>query len=105
MIQIEDIAIGPGEEAKDGHSVEIHYTGTLENGTKFDSSRDRNQTFTFRLGSGQVIKGFDMGVLGMKVGGRRKITIPSEFGYGSRAVGSIPPNSTLIFDLELVSVR
>lgn len=105
MIEIVDHQIGTGEEAVDGKSVEIHYTGTLTDGTKFDSSKDRNQTFKFRLGSGQVIKGFDMGVLGMKVGGTRTITIPSEFGYGARTVGSIPANSTLVFELEIVSVN
>lgn len=105
MLEFEDLAVGDGPEAKDGDTVEVHYTGTLTDGSKFDSSRDRNQTFSFRLGSGQVIKGFDFGVTGMKVGGQRRVTIPPEFGYGNRATGPIPAGSTLIFDLELVSIR
>jgi len=93
-----------GDGAKSGDVVTIHYTGTLENGTKFDSSLDRGQPFEFTLGVGQVIKGFDQGILGMKVGEKKKIVISPEDGYGSAAVGSIPPNSTLIFDVELLGI-
>ena len=93
-----------GDGAKTGDVVTIHYTGTLENGTKFDSSLDRGQPFEFTLGVGQVIKGFDQGILGMKVGEKKKIVISPEDGYGSAAVGSIPPNSTLIFDVELLGI-
>jgi len=106
MITIEEEKIGDGDEAKDGARVEIHYTGSFPDGKKFDSSLDRNQTFAFKLGAGEVIKGFDMGISGMKVGGKRKITIPSELGYGARGAGGvIPPNQTLVFDIELISVK
>lgn len=105
MVQIEDTTLGAGEEARDGHHVAVHYTGMFETGLPFDSSLDRGEPLEFRLGSGQVIKGFDMGVLGMRVGGKRRVTIPPEFGYGNRQTGPIPANSTLIFELELVSVR
>ena len=104
-LQIEDLQVGTGAEAKSGQSVSVHYTGTLTNGKKFDSSRDRNATFDFELGAGMVIKGWDQGVAGMKVGGRRKLTIPPELGYGAGGYPPvIPPNSTLIFDIELVEV-
>ena len=104
-LQIEDLQVGTGAEAKSGQSVSVHYTGTLTNGKKFDSSRDRNATFDFQLGAGMVIKGWDQGVAGMKVGGRRKLTIPPELGYGAGGYPPvIPPNSTLIFDIELVEV-
>ena len=93
-----------GDGAKSGDVVTIHYTGTLENGTKFDSSLDRGQPFEFTLGVGQVIKGFDNGILGMKVGEKKRIVISPEDGYGNAAVGSIPPNSTLIFDVELLGI-
>ncbi|BAZ86027.1 FKBP-type peptidyl-prolyl cis-trans isomerase [Dolichospermum compactum] len=97
---------GDGATPQTGQTVEVHYTGTLENGTKFDSSRDRNQTFKFKIGTGQVIKGWDEGVISMKVGGRRQLIIPSELGYGARGAGGvIPPNSTLIFDVELISAQ
>jgi peptidylprolyl isomerase len=107
MVEIQEVAPGHGTvAAKAGDQVEIHYTGTFTNGTKFDSSRDRGQTFSFKLGGGQVIKGFDLGVTGMKVGERRKVTIPPEFGYGDRGAGNvIPPGATLMFDIELVSLN
>ena len=105
QLQKTDETVGTGAEAVAGKSVTVNYTGTLTNGTKFDSSYDRNQPFTFQLGSGQVIKGWDEGVVGMKVGGKRKLTIPPSLGYGSQATGSIPPNSTLIFEIQLVSVQ
>ena len=102
---IEDITVGEGDEATTGQSITVHYTGTLEDGTKFDSSKDRNDPFVFTLGVGQVIKGWDQGFAGMKVGGSRKLTIPPEMGYGARGAGGvIPPNATLIFDVELLGV-
>lgn len=103
---IEDIKIGDGIEVKSGDTVVMHYTGTLENGTKFDSSVDRNQPFETQIGVGQVIKGWDQGVPGMKIGGKRKLTIPSELGYGSAGAGGvIPPNATLIFEVELLDIK
>lgn len=103
--QIVDLRAGNGAEAKAGDTVSVHYTGTLEDGTKFDSSRDRGQPFSFPLGKGRVIQGWDFGVAGMKVGGQRKLTIPASEGYGARgAGGSIPPNATLIFDVELLGI-
>jgi FKBP-type peptidyl-prolyl cis-trans isomerase len=105
VITINEETEGTGVEAKTGDRVEIHYTGSFPDGKTFDTSRDRNQTFKFRLGAGEVIKGFDLGVSGMKVGGTRKVTIPSDLGYGERGAGGvIPPNQTLVFDIELVSV-
>ncbi|MBK9306697.1 MAG: FKBP-type peptidyl-prolyl cis-trans isomerase [Nitrospira sp.] len=101
-----DQAVGTGEAAVAGKNVSVHYTGWLENGKKFDSSVDRGQPFSFPLGGGRVIKGWDEGVQGMKVGGKRKLTIPSDLGYGSRGAGGvIPPNATLIFDVELLGVK
>ncbi|MFO0700450.1 MAG: FKBP-type peptidyl-prolyl cis-trans isomerase [Nitrospira sp.] len=101
-----DQVVGTGEVAVAGQTANVHYTGWLENGKKFDSSVDRGQPFSFPLGAGRVIKGWDEGVQGMKVGGKRKLTIPSELGYGSRGAGGvIPPNATLIFDVELLGVR
>lgn len=101
-----DQVVGTGDVAVVGKTTSVHYTGWLENGKKFDSSVDRGQPFSFPLGAGRVIKGWDEGVQGMKVGGKRKLTIPSELGYGSRGAGGvIPPNATLIFDVELIGVR
>lgn len=104
-LEIEDLKEGQGDEVKSGDTIEVNYVGTLENGQKFDSSYDRNQTFTTEIGTGQVIKGWDMGLLGMKVGGKRRLTIPPSLGYGARATGSIPANSTLIFEIELVNIK
>lgn len=104
-LQIEDVRQGTGAEAKRGDRVTVHYVGTLSNGTEFDSSRRRGQPFTFALGAGQVIAGWDQGVAGMKVGGIRKLTIPPELAYGDAAVGSIPANSTLQFEVELLGVQ
>ena len=103
---IEDIIIGEGEEAKDFNKVIVNYTGKLEDGSIFDSSlKPGRSPFTFTLGSGSVIKGWDLGVKGMKVGGKRKLTIPSELGYGSRGAGGvIPPDATLIFEVDLIEV-
>ena len=100
------MVVGTGVEAVSGKSVTVHYTGTLTDGTKFDSSKDRGEPFTFNLGAGEVIKGWDQGVVGMKVGGKRKLTIPSELGYGTQGAGGvIPPNATLIFEVELLDVK
>ena len=109
-LQYDDTVIGEGAEAKAGQHVTVHYTGWLRNddgsqGAKFDSSKDRNDPFQFSLGAGQVIKGWDEGVQGMKVGGQRRLTIPATLGYGARGAGGvIPPNATLIFDVELLAV-
>ena len=104
-LQIEDQVVGEGEEAVAGMNVEVHYTGWLTDGVKFDSSLDREQTFNFKLGGGQVIQGWDQGVAGMKVGGTRKLTIPPGMGYGAAGAGGvIPPNATLVFKVELISV-
>jgi len=100
-----DVKVGKGASPVKGKMVKVHYTGTLENGKKFDSSVDRNQPFTFVIGVSQVIAGWDEGVMGMKVGGKRKLIIPAALGYGARGAGSdIPPNATLLFDVELLDV-
>lgn len=104
-VQIEDIVVGEGEEVKSGDTVVMHYRGTLEDGTQFDSSYDRGESFTTQIGVGDVIQGWDQGVPGMKVGGKRKLTIPPELGYGSADMGDIPPNSTLIFEVELLEIQ
>ena len=101
-----DLQVGDGQEAKAGQTVNVHYTGWLENGTKFDSSLDRRSPFSFNLGAGQVIRGWDEGVAGMKIGGKRRLTIPANLGYGARGAGGvIPPNATLIFEVELLGVK
>jgi FKBP-type peptidyl-prolyl cis-trans isomerase len=100
-----ELVEGTGAEARSGQTVSVHYTGWLTNGTKFDSSVDRGQPFQFALGRGQVIKGWDLGVAGMKVGGKRRLNIPSDLAYGARGAGGvIPPNARLIFDVELLGV-
>ena len=105
-LKIEELVAGDGAEAKTGQTVNVHYTGWLTDGTKFDSSRDSGQPFSFKLGAGMVIRGWDQGVAGMKVGGKRKLTIPPDLGYGARgAGGDIPPNATLVFEVELIGVR
>ena len=102
----EDTVVGAGAEAKAGQQVSVHYTGWLTNGSKFDSSKDRNDPFEFSLGMRQVIGGWDEGVQGMKIGGTRKLTIPPELGYGARGAGGvIPPNATLVFEVELLNIR
>lgn len=109
-LKYKDEVVGTGPEAKAGQNVSVHYTGWLDQngqkGKKFDSSRDRGQPFSFSLGGGQVIAGWDQGVAGMKVGGKRTLLIPPELGYGARGAGGvIPPNATLLFDVELLGVR
>ena len=105
-LQVEEVQVGTGKEAKSGSSVAVHYTGKLTNGNKFDSSHDRGQPFTFVIGKGMVIKGWDQGIAGMKVGGKRKLTIPPDLGYGARGAGGlIPPGATLVFEVELLKVK
>ncbi len=105
MLEKTDIVVGEGAEAVSGKRVKVHYTGTLTDGKKFDSSHDRRQPFEFSLGRGEVIQGWDQGVAGMRVGGKRKLVIPPELGYGARGFPPvIPPNSTLVFEVELLAV-
>lgn len=100
-----DVVVGKGATPVSGKQVKVHYTGTLENGKKFDSSVDRNEPFSFTIGVGQVIRGWDEGVMTMKVGGKRKLIIPAKLGYGAQGAGGvIPPNATLLFDVELLDV-
>jgi FKBP-type peptidyl-prolyl cis-trans isomerase len=104
--QIDDVKVGTGPAAKAGDTVSVHYVGTLLDGKKFDSSRDRGQPFSFTLGQGRVIRGWDLGVAGMQKGGIRKLNIPPEEGYGSRgSPGAIPPNATLLFEVELLKIN
>jgi len=105
-LQYEDMVVGSGKMAEPGMNVSVHYTGWLTDGTKFDSSLDRNQAFQFQLGAGMVIRGWDEGVKGMRIGGKRKLTIPPDMGYGAQGAGGvIPPNATLVFDVELLDVK
>ena len=104
-LQIEDITIGTGEEARTGNTVSVHYKGTLLNGTTFDSSYNRGTPFSFTLGQNTVIQGWEQGVLGMKVGGKRKLVIPPDLAYGPRAMGLIPANSALVFEVELLGIQ
>jgi FKBP-type peptidyl-prolyl cis-trans isomerase FkpA len=104
-LKYEEITVGEGDTAASGHNVTVHYTGWLTDGTKFDSSKDRNDPFRFKLDAGQVIRGWDEGVAGMNVGGVRKLTIPSQLGYGAQGAGGvIPPNATLVFEVELLEI-
>ena len=104
-LKYEDTVEGDGAVAEAGQNVSVHYTGWLTDGSKFDSSKDRNQPFQFPLGGGRVIRGWDEGVQGMKVGGTRKLTIPPQLGYGANGAGGvIPPNATLVFEVELLSI-
>jgi FKBP-type peptidyl-prolyl cis-trans isomerase len=103
-LEIEDLVVGSGEESKNGDTLTVHYTGYLTNGEVFDTSAERGP-FSFVLGQGRVIEGWEKGMLGMRVGGKRKLTIPSEMGYGTMAIGNIPANSTLIFEVELLQIN
>lgn len=103
--KLEEIKKGSGKEVFGGDYIIIHYEGKLTDGTKFDSSYDRGEPFKVRIGVGQVIEGWDMGVVGMKVGGKRRLTIPSKLAYGDQEIGSIPANSTLVFEVELIAIE
>lgn len=102
---IDDILIGKGEEVKEGDTVVVDYIGTLQNGEEFDNSKKRGEPFTFKVGQGMVIAGWEKGIVGMKVGGQRILVIPPDLGYGDRGIGPIPPNSTLVFSIELLEIR
>ncbi|MBX3198854.1 MAG: FKBP-type peptidyl-prolyl cis-trans isomerase [Labilithrix sp.] len=102
---IKDVTVGSGRAVKAGDTVKVHYVGTLTDGTEFDQSRKRGQPFSFKVGSGMVIKGWDQGLVGMKVGGKRRLTIPPDLAYGDRGAGTIPPKSTLLFDIDLMAVE
>ena len=104
QLGITEMVVGSGATAATGDTVTVHYLGTFTNGQKFDSSYDRGTPFSFRVGAGQVIQGWDLGVPGMKVGGKRRLTVPPSLGYGSQAYGPIPGNSTLVFEIELLSI-
>src|SRR5262249_59690092 len=105
-LRYEDIVVGTGPSPQPGQDVTVHYTGTLEDGTKFDSSQDHGGPLTIKIGVGRVIKGWDEGIMTMKVGGKRKLVIPPQLGYGARGAGGvIPPNATLVFEVELLSVQ
>jgi FKBP-type peptidyl-prolyl cis-trans isomerase FkpA len=104
-LKIEDLKTGKGEGVKEGNKVVVHYTGILEDGTKFDSSYDRDQPFETAIGAGYVIRGWDLGIIGMKVGGKRKLTIPYQYGYGKYGTDSIPGFATLIFEIELLEIK
>ena len=101
---IDDLVVGTGATAAGGDTVTVHYVGTLTNGTKFDSSYDRGTPYVFPVGAGQVIAGWDQGVPGMKIGGKRRLTIPPELAYGSQGRGTIPPNTTLVFEIDMLSI-
>ena len=101
---VEDLVVGTGATAAAGDTVTVHYIGTFTNGTKFDSSYDRGTPYAFPVGAGQVIAGWDRGVPGMKVGGKRRLTIPPDLAYGSQGRGTIPPNTTLVFEIDLLSI-
>jgi FKBP-type peptidyl-prolyl cis-trans isomerase len=102
---IDDVKVGDGQEVVDGDTVSVHYVGTLQNGTEFDNSKKRGQSFEFTVGAGQVIRGWEEGLVGMKVGGTRILVIPPEMGYGDRGIGPIPPGATLVFSIELVEIK
>ncbi len=104
-LSLEDLTVGEGPAAAPGDRVSVHYEGRLLDGPLFDSSRERGQAFTFSLGRGQVIRGWEIGIEGMRVGGVRRLTIPPEYGYGNRDLGIIPPNSTLVFEVELLGLE
>lgn len=104
-LQIEDIEIGTGSAVKSSDTVSVNYLGTFEDGTKFDSSYDRNQSFEFQVGAGQVIQGWDQGLIGMQIGGKRKLTIPYQLAYGENGYGPIPAKATLIFEIELLGIK